>query len=70
MSGMGHIFDDLTVEWDDLDEQTKRELMAGGFGPDPAPRGAAKSPDPRCRWCGGTGRVKLLVSVSDCDCVR
>jgi len=68
MSGMGHIFDDLTVEWDDLDEQTKRELTADGFGPDPAPR--AKSPDPRCRWCGGTGRVKLLVSVSDCDCVR
>jgi len=69
MSGMGHIFDDLTVEWDDLDEQTKRELMADGFGPDPAPS-AAKSPDPRCRWCGGTGKVKLLVSVSDCECVR
>jgi len=69
MSGVGHIFDDLTVEWDDLDEQTKQELMAGGFGPDPPPR-VAKSPDPKCRWCGGTGRVKLLVSVSDCDCVR
>lgn len=49
---------------DDLDEQTKREILINGLGP------SIKSPDPRCRWCGGTGKVKLLVSETECDCVR
>ncbi len=54
---------DLVLDPDDLDEQTKRELLINGFDP------AAKLPDPKCRWCKGTGRVRLLVSESDCDCV-
>ena len=50
---------------DDLDEQTKRELLATGLG---SP--FVKLPDPKCRWCRGTGRVKLLISETECDCVR
>lgn len=53
---------DMILDLDDLDDQTKRELLIGG------PPG--KSPDPRCKWCGGTGRLKLLVSETECDCVR
>ena len=62
---------------DDLDEQTKRELLATGFGspfvklPDPkCGWPTVKLPDPKCRWCRGTGRVKLLISETECDCVR
>lgn len=51
----------ISLSPDDLDEQTKRELLVNGP--------FAKSPDPKCRWCRGTGKVRLLVSESDCDCV-
>ena len=27
-------------------------------------------PDPKCRWCKGTGQVVLLVSSCDCDCIQ
>lgn len=27
------------------------------------------APDPRCRWCHGTGRIALAISVVPCDCV-
>ena len=27
-------------------------------------------PDPKCRWCKGTGQVVLLTSSCDCDCVK
>lgn len=54
-------FDGILV--DDLDEQTKRELLIGGISAGP-PR-----PEPKCRWCKGTGKVKLLTSEQDCDCV-
>jgi hypothetical protein len=50
----------------DLDEQTKKELLAAGFAL--ARRGG--EPEPRCRWCGGTGKVALLTTEVDCDCVR
>jgi phosphate starvation-inducible PhoH-like protein len=34
---MDTLFDDLVVEWDDLDEQTKRELLANGIEPGEVP---------------------------------
>lgn len=55
-------FDEFAT--DDLDEQTKRELLDNGFSL------TAKLPDLKCRWCKGTGKVKLLISVTECDCVR
>jgi len=65
-------FDDVAVDWDDLDEQTKKELLATGFARDesavPAHQGG--DPEPKCRWCGGTGKVALLTTKVDCDCAR
>jgi len=51
----------ISLNLDDLDEQTKKELLVG--------KPLARAPNPECRWCRGTGKVKLLVSESDCDCV-
>lgn len=31
--------------------------------------GANASP-PVCRWCKGTGKITLLTSVTDCECVK
>jgi len=62
----GHL-DDLVIDEGDLDEQTRRELLL-----DPNFRqftGAAGGPDPKCRWCKGTGRLKMLTTETDCDCV-
>ena len=27
-------------------------------------------PDPKCRWCNGSGEILLLVRVVPCDCTR
>lgn len=55
--GLDGLHGTISLTPKDLDEQTKRELFGNG------------SPDPKCRWCKGTGKVRLLVSESNCDCV-
>jgi len=30
----------------------------------------ATSPDPACRWCRGTGKVPMLNSLTECDCIK
>jgi len=27
-------------------------------------------PDPKCRWCKGTGQVPLFTSSCECDCAK
>jgi len=49
---------------DELDEQTKRELLIGGIH-----QLGSRRPESECRWCKGTGKVKLLTSEQDCECV-
>jgi len=36
--------------------------------PDTRERVIKPLPDPNCRWCKGTGRVKLLVTETECPC--
>ncbi len=58
--------DDLVIDESDLDEQTRRELLL-----DPNfQQFVGPGPDPKCRWCRGTGRLKMLTTETDCDCVR
>ncbi len=59
---------DLVLDPNDLDEQTKRELL---LNPNFQQfTGACRGPDPKCRWCKGTGRLRMLTTETDCDCVR
>jgi len=52
--GLDGIIDRISLTPDERDKTTK-ELFGG-------------APDPKCRWCKGTGKVKLFISESDCDC--
>lgn len=27
-------------------------------------------PDPECKWCHGTGEIRLIVTTVPCDCVK
>ena len=27
-------------------------------------------PDPKCKWCNGSGEILLLVRVVPCDCTQ
>ena len=29
---------------------------------------AALKPEPNCRWCKGTGKIRLLFKAVPCDC--
>lgn len=65
---MDGIIDDLDGLFEDMGnlDEAERATPLPCF---PAGRLVNKPPDPQCRWCGGTGRVKLLTSEQDCDCV-